>query len=755
MDSVRQQREILPKQPKNARRIRKSVVAAVVSLALANSFVLTASAYDTSLAISDTDAMLALDPYVYTTEDVVSLQSTDYELSGTTLLQSKVFSTDRGELRDVVIDAASGAIGSIAAARTEEERRWREIHGALDLSLVEHLQTLQPTESMEIMIFPAETATSESSKGKKIKSPLEVMKSALRKAGIRNADIDLAIGAVRVSASVADIRSIIAFLPGAAAAYPWQELTTIGLNATKDSIQAPLVPAHAGGAGSDLTIAVYEPGACINRSHSDFQFVTFDERIGTADSCKIGNQAGHSTAVAGLLAASRSGDETETIGLFRGYVFDVNQSENVNSMPPLSALVARNPDFINISATTGSNMADDLDEAVYKHRIFVANGATNDSGIATCYSYNSLCVGGYEHKGTLGKGNFGDDYPQGRWMNDPDTGREEPDVVGPYSALSASYKGNHEPVRGTSFATPTITGLAALLVANYRSDLYRDPTLLRAVLMASASHPVANPDVTAPHVPDFNDGIDDRSGAGAPRGDRGKAILENGRFLSENLDRDADFTTGGKLNRSISFEATRGNTVRVVLTWDQCPVSLLSTRDALVADLDMVIDAPAAPLEVCDPSISPGCDGGGDGSDYYFGSELSIDDSLTKLTNTTSYSTYTYSTSTSLTSSTLAYEEPLLVADTGTVPEDSITTESSGTLSDSPTQFSLPALNLTRTYFSNPSAVDNYEILEFKAPATGTHYINITAPRWDICEYDGGRNTNVAVAWDVLTGSDL
>lgn len=726
---------------------RRTRLAAAVCLALSTGLPVTAWTFDSSLTLNSDDLVLALDPYVLESEEVVTVQSTDYELSGTTLLQSKVFSTETGELRDVVIDQASGAFTSIALARAEEERRWREVHGALDLSLVEHLQTLQPDQVVEIVVLPIDTATTESVKGKKFKSPLEATRSALRKAGFRNATAYPEAGHVRVSASGGDIRSIVAFLPEVAAAYPWEEPATLGLKAAKDLIQAPLVPAHADGFGSDMTIAVYEPRACINRNHPDFQFVTFDERIGFESNCETGTEGVHATPVAGMLAASRSGDDTETIGLFRGHLFDV-ESGSFDSM------IDRNPDFINISATTTAVGARSLDEAVYKERIFIANGSGNDSELARCYSYNALCVGGYFHKNTVGRGQFVDDTAIGSWLNDPESGREEPDVVGPFSVVSAKALGfGHTSENGTSFATPAITGLAALLTANYRSELERDPTLLRAVLMASASHPINNPVVAAPQVPDIDDAIDDRSGAGAPRGDRGRAILEHRRFLSENLDRDADFTVDGKLNRNISFEATRGATVRVVLAWDQCPVNLLSTRDALVADLDMVIDAPAGEREICDPDLSPAC-GDGSGSDDGSGSGFAIDDSYTTVTST-SYLTASFSTSTSLLDSTLVYEEPVVVAETETTGGDTTTTETTSTDTSLLSQFALPSLSLARAYLSNPSAVDNYEILAFRAPATGTYYVNITAPRWDVCEYDNGRHTNVAVAWDVVNSGEL
>ncbi len=73
----------------------------------------------------------------------------------------------------------------------------------------------------------------------------------------------------------------------------------------------------------------------------------------------------------------------------------------------------------------------------------------------------------------------------------------------------------------TSFATPFVVGTAGLLMANFQGDLVEDPTLTRAVLMASASHAMQN----LHPIPIYSDGVDDRAGMGAPRGDRGKANI--------------------------------------------------------------------------------------------------------------------------------------------------------------------------------------------------------------------------------------
>ncbi len=52
---------------------------------------------------------------------------------------------------------------------------------------------------------------------------------------------------------------------------------------------------------------------------------------------------------------------------------------------------------------------------------------------------------------------------------------------------------------------------------------------------------------------------------------------------------------------------------------------------------------------------------------------------------------------------------------------------------------------------TNPSMVDNQEVLAFLAPATGTYTINVTVSGggWRECGIYGGRETYMAVAWDV------
>jgi hypothetical protein len=53
------------------------------------------------------------------------------------------------------------------------------------------------------------------------------------------------------------------------------------------------------------------------------------------------------------------------------------------------------------------------------------------------------------------------------------------------------------------------------------------------------------------------------------------------------------------------------------------------------------------------------------------------------------------------------------------------------------------------TVFTNHSRVDNYEMVEFRAPVAGTYEIEVDARRWEVCPFDGEMSTHTALAWDV------
>jgi hypothetical protein len=107
---------------------------------------------------------------------------------------------------------------------------------------------------------------------------------------------------------------------------------------------------------------------------------------------------------------------------------------------------------------------------------------------------------------------------------------------------------------------------------------------MRAVLMASAqAHPIID---GGRRFPNFNDGVDDRMGVGAPNGKRAQAIMDAQSYRYQRA-------TPQQLGLQASFIVPPQQWVRVVLAWDQCPD--YSTNDPdLKVDLDLAVRIPRA-----------------------------------------------------------------------------------------------------------------------------------------------------------------
>ncbi len=361
----------------------------------------------------------------------------------------------------------------------------------------------------------------------------------------------------------------------------------LALGVARDIGQEALAIDHRVGGGSGVRVAIWEKNACVRRTHRDFASVTWEARVG-GSSCNVSNEGGHSTNVAGVLAADRGGNDTA--GLYHARFFDV--ATDIGSTQNVDAMFARNPTLVNASYTITVNDGLVIDQKVYDKKAFVFNGSGNDANdTANCYAYNALCVGAYNH--ALTYRTFSDDSANlaASYRNyAPDGGarnlaRETPQLVGPWSVERLASKGHDSQYaanQGTSFATPTITGLAGLLYVRYPWALAARPSLMRAVLMASAqAHPIPG----QRRIPDPDDSVDDRVGVGAPDGFRADAIMASASYLYRLL---TPSTIG--MIKEISLPASKR--VRLVLAWDQCP-GWNRFDPELNADLDMVVETPA------------------------------------------------------------------------------------------------------------------------------------------------------------------
>jgi hypothetical protein len=519
-------------------------------------------------------------PRLAANEELASQREDTFAETGARVVRRKVIDRARGVLRDETVDALDGHAVDFETLRAAEVRARRARFGAFD-----------PSFAAEVARAPGAVLAADVLSAERGPEGAELA-AYLERAGATVTRTDGAVASVEAPARVLTALSRDLIIESIA---PREAAVTTALSAARDLVEDSLWWSHAWGIGSDLRVAVVEPNACIRRTHKDFQLLTFEARV-DGPTCDLA--AGwHSTTVAGTLAAARLIDGVwNTAGLFRGRLFDSILT---------TGAVNRNPHFINMSATHSVIEVRSLDAAVWDKRISVFAGSSNsDSGTsgATCHAYNLTCVGGYLTKGTIGAGSFADDEHSSfaMWQN-PVSGREEPDLVGPISVRAAGYRSDtdYETAGGTSFSTPAVTGLAALLVAKHRTQLERQPTLMRALLTASAiSHPVADGDGT--RIPIIGDGRDDKTGAGAPNGKTASSIVEASSYHAARVVKSTDFDAAGKYTRTFSTSASAGQRVRVALAWDNCPVSPLTypNQDALIVDLDLAVRGPNAPITI-------------------------------------------------------------------------------------------------------------------------------------------------------------
>jgi Subtilase family len=509
-------------------------------------------------------------------DEITTKREDVFEETGVRVVRSKVVDHAKGELRDVTVDALTGQPVDYDALRGAEMHARRVKYGAFTPSFAARVAGRADASLTADVLAELGPSALEG----------EALKRELEHAGARVLRMDGTLASIEASPSVLQTLSRDTRIASIEAR---QEKIPTSITAAKDLGEIGLEWPHLFGIGSDLKIAVVEPNVCIRRTHQDFRWVTFDS---PPSGCSLQNGA-HSTAVAGVLAAIRMIDgQWMGAGLFRAHLIE----SDVNS-----GGLAPDPDFFNMSATHSPIEVRTLDEAVYlKRTTMFAGSANSDSGVsgATCSAYNLTCVGGYGMNGT--PENFTDDVhaTSAMWQNPPN-GREEPDLVGPMGVTTAGWNANdsYQSWGGTSFATPAVTGLAALLVAKYRTQLGRQPTLMRALLSASAIvHPVNDGDGT--RIPIIGDSVDDRAGAGAPNGDKASYIVESGTFHAAKVTRGVDFDAAGKYSQVFSVNAAQGERVRAALTWDNCPVNPLSypNQDALIVDLDLAVRGPNVPI---------------------------------------------------------------------------------------------------------------------------------------------------------------
>jgi len=165
-----------------------------------------------------------------------------------------------------------------------------------------------------------------------------------------------------------------------------------------------------------------------------------------------------------------------------------------------------------------------------------------------------------------------------------DDGRMKPDVSAPGcqsnddgGVTSCDSGGGYLTICGTSMAAPTVTGLCALLLEDFRIQYPTDPDPRNSTLKILLAHNAA--DV-------FNTGPDYQSGYGSVR------IVDTIDFMRSGEFEENSVSQGGSV--VYTYDVTGGTSeLKITLAWDD-PAGTPNVNPNLVNDLDLVVMSPSS-----------------------------------------------------------------------------------------------------------------------------------------------------------------
>lgn len=358
--------------------------------------------------------------------------------------------------------------------------------------------------------------------------------------------------------------------------------------------------------GTGVVVMVYDGGSAFD-GHADFGGrLTVRDNSGTSNHAThvSGTVGGDGSASAGQFAGMAPGCTIESFGLQIGGGGGVFLYENPGDLEAdygqaindLGAVIANNSIGTNVASNGFScdlhgdyGVASSLIDGMVRGslgspmRIVFANG--NERGNGSCgTSYNTTappaCA---KNHITVGATNSNDDSMTGFSSWGPtDDGRLKPDVSAPGcesggdgGVTSTVSNGGYSSFCGTSMAAPTVTGISALLIEEYRT-LHGgdDPSnqLLKTILAHNA-------------VDLGNVGPDYQFGYGSVR------AADSIDFLATQSHFEGELQQGEVTTATIDVAAGDPE-LRVTLAWDDFP-AVANVATALVNDLDLVVMSPS------------------------------------------------------------------------------------------------------------------------------------------------------------------
>ena len=365
--------------------------------------------------------------------------------------------------------------------------------------------------------------------------------------------------------------------------------------------------------GSGVTVLVYDGGTA-RSTHVDFQ-----GRLTALDSSGVNY---HSTHVAGTIGGAGIGNSTykgmapgvtmlsygleQAGGLQEGFLYtnpcdlEDDYYEAINSY---GADIANNSIGTN-TAQNGFpcdwegnyNVTSQLIDTIVRgdgsnplftepFRIIWANGnERGDGSCGTMYQTTAppACAKNHITVGALNSNN--DSMTDFSSWGPADDGRLKPDISAPGCQSSGDYgvtscdddsDTDYTTLCGTSMASPTVCGIAALLMQDYRVQFAGEPDPRNSTLKVLLAHTAVDLGNTGP---------DYQYGYGSVRVQSAIDFMRTENFLEDQVDQGGTF--------SILATVGTGEELRVTLAWDDVP-GPVNTDPELVNDLDLRVYSPS------------------------------------------------------------------------------------------------------------------------------------------------------------------
>ncbi len=302
-----------------------------------------------------------------------------------------------------------------------------------------------------------------------------------------------------------------------------------------------------------------------------------------------GTGATHGDGVAGIMAGAGNLDPTKRGMAAESDLYIVNYVSNHLDPPTTTLLNDGSVQITNSSYSDGCNVGYTINSRTVDsqinsnlsllHVFSAGNSNNNNCGYGAGDQWGNITGGHKQGKNVIATANvfFNGGLVNSSSRGPAHDGRIKPDITAHgQGQLSTDENNDYLTFGGTSGAAPGIAGVSAQLYQLYKeqnSDQLPESALIKATLLNTAN--------------DYgNVGPDFKFGWGIVNGLRAAMLLEDGRYLDDNI------SQGNENNHTINVPANTKQ-VRFMVYWND-PAAVSGVSTALVNDLDLKVTSPSS-----------------------------------------------------------------------------------------------------------------------------------------------------------------